>query len=379
MLTKFRGKKRDGYSLIQRSACNAARIAVEKFFKSNSIKRSSRGRLAKDGRRPRCRRPEMLLKNQHTIRSNASPKPRKGGKIYLPGIGEARLAKRLDLSDLDMRSYSITRKNGKLSLSACVFEPNVPKRIGGPIIGIDAGVKHAMAMSVQVDGANMVGFLDPPENARRHKNDYISKLYSERSKKKYNSRAWQKLTKLIRAELDKIANRAVNWERETAKLVSKAGRTIVVENLNLATMNRKKYNVAGSRNLHREMAYSKIGSAHVNMEWACEKNGGECVSVPPQYTSKKCCRCGNIDQNSRKSQSEFLCTKCGFECNADYGAAVNVSVLGGAAAGLAVIRCEDVAGLLRLLGKEPLENGRLLEHQKFHYGDGLHPASEEIG
>ncbi|MFF4732084.1 zinc ribbon domain-containing protein [Streptomyces mirabilis] len=32
-----------------------------------------------------------------------------------------------------------------------------------------------------------------------------------------------------------------------------------------------------------------------------------------------------MDKNSRKSQAEFICSSCGFTCNADTNAAVNVA------------------------------------------------------
>ncbi|MET8134455.1 zinc ribbon domain-containing protein [Streptomyces sp. NPDC005251] len=44
-----------------------------------------------------------------------------------------------------------------------------------------------------------------------------------------------------------------------------------------------------------------------------------------RYTSLRCSACGWIDKNSRKSQAEFVCSSCGFTCNADENAAVNVA------------------------------------------------------
>jgi len=54
------------------------------------------------------------------------------------------------------------------------------------------------------------------------------------------------------------------------------------------------------------------------------KNGVQVTFVHPEYTSKTCPRCGNIDDNNRKSQEIFCCTECGFRCNADYNSALNI-------------------------------------------------------
>ncbi|MDX3589480.1 zinc ribbon domain-containing protein [Streptomyces europaeiscabiei] len=39
----------------------------------------------------------------------------------------------------------------------------------------------------------------------------------------------------------------------------------------------------------------------------------------------RCSACGWIDKNSRKSQAEFVCSSCGFTCNADTNASINVA------------------------------------------------------
>ncbi|MGW7383060.1 zinc ribbon domain-containing protein [Streptomyces sp. NPDC054794] len=55
------------------------------------------------------------------------------------------------------------------------------------------------------------------------------------------------------------------------------------------------------------------------------KAPGRVQDVPAPYTSLRCSACGWIDKNSRKSQAEFVCSSCGFTCNADENAAINVA------------------------------------------------------
>jgi transposase len=47
--------------------------------------------------------------------------------------------------------------------------------------------------------------------------------------------------------------------------------------------------------------------------------------VSAANTSRGCSACGYIDKANRKNQSDFVCLKCGFELNADYNAAINIS------------------------------------------------------
>ncbi|MEU1183538.1 zinc ribbon domain-containing protein [Streptomyces sp. NPDC005820] len=55
------------------------------------------------------------------------------------------------------------------------------------------------------------------------------------------------------------------------------------------------------------------------------KAPGRVEDVPAPYTSLRCSSCGWIDKNSRKSQAEFVCSSCGFTCNADTNASHNVA------------------------------------------------------
>jgi IS605 OrfB family transposase len=47
--------------------------------------------------------------------------------------------------------------------------------------------------------------------------------------------------------------------------------------------------------------------------------------VDPRYTSQRCFVCGHIEKANRKSQSEFLCLKCGHTDHADHNAALNIA------------------------------------------------------
>ncbi|MFE3460245.1 zinc ribbon domain-containing protein [Nocardiopsis aegyptia] len=55
------------------------------------------------------------------------------------------------------------------------------------------------------------------------------------------------------------------------------------------------------------------------------KAPGRVEDVPARYTSLRCSDCTWIDKNSRKSQAEFVCTHCGFTCNADTNPSNNVA------------------------------------------------------
>ena len=56
-----------------------------------------------------------------------------------------------------------------------------------------------------------------------------------------------------------------------------------------------------------------------------DKAPGRVEKIKPHYTSQRCSACGRVDRESRESQPRFVCTACGFACNADVNAAVNIA------------------------------------------------------
>ena len=61
------------------------------------------------------------------------------------------------------------------------------------------------------------------------------------------------------------------------------------------------------------------------VEYKADRIGIKVRYVNPAYTSQTCSKCGNIDKENRQTQEKFICTKCGFELNADHNASINIA------------------------------------------------------
>ncbi|WP_376771692.1 zinc ribbon domain-containing protein [Actinokineospora xionganensis] len=53
------------------------------------------------------------------------------------------------------------------------------------------------------------------------------------------------------------------------------------------------------------------------------------VKVDSRFTSQRCSACGVVDREARESQAVFRCRSCGFACNADVNAALNIRIAAG--------------------------------------------------
>jgi transposase len=161
----------------------------------------------------------------------------------------------------------------------------------------------------------------------------------------------QRLRRLQRrfARARRGSNRRVGVKRAIARLrardadarkdwVEKASTAIVrrfdvvrIENLQIRNMTRSARGTAGDpgRNvrakagLNREIMCSGWGLLVRRLQ---EKAPGRVEKVKPHFTSQRCSACGHVDADSRESQARFVCTACGFACNADVNAARNIAV-----------------------------------------------------
>ena len=305
------------------------------------------------------------------------PVSKGNGMLHLPGIGTVRVHG--DVEGLDMRSFQLVETTKKTTRRTedhnrtyrlhIQIEIKAPEPSESTVIrGVDMGIVHE-ATTVDLDTGSHA-FHDIPKGYRRAKNDDISKMYAELSRKrggsgnrrirqdvkegagsvsrstdggpnsntsgnnrnkarKPKSRGYMELHRRIQKKRDKMANRQTNWERHASKEIADGVGTVAMEDLNLKNMTAKgKGNGSSAKTgLNREMAYSRPGTFQRQIMGACENAGVIVITVDPKGTSITCHKCGHADGNSRASQARFHCTnyKCSNDTNADINAAHNIA------------------------------------------------------
>lgn len=212
------------------------------------------------------------------------------------------------------------------------------------MVGIDRGVAVSAALST--------GELLHAPGLRRGEAKRLKVLQqrlarSERGSKR-RARAKLAIAKLRARETD----RRKDWAEKTTTEIAGCFDTIHLEALDVRAMTRSArgtaqqpgMGVAQKRGLNRAISRSCWGLLAARLQ---HKARGRVEHIPAAYTSQRCCACGHVVPENRKSQAVFECQACNAgPSHADVNAARNI------AAGRAVTARGDL-GISQSTNREP--------------------------
>jgi len=252
---------------------------------------------------------------------------RRWAQVKVPKAGWLRF--RLTRPDLPKaKSYRVTYRNGQWHVAFAVIPEPVPAPGNGEAVGIDRGVVITAALS---DGRVLnCPQLTPKERAQVRKHQRRAARAPKGSGRK--AAEYAKAAKLKARE----AGRRKDWCEKTSTDLARSYDVIRFEKLNIRNMTarpapRPDPDKPGAFLSNRAAAKAGLNRSVLAQGWGIlrrrteEKAPGRVQDVPAPYTSLRCSACGWIDKKSRESQAAFLCVSCGFTCNADLNAAVNVA------------------------------------------------------
>lgn len=247
------------------------------------------------------------------------------------------------LSPHDSTQRSILQKlmDGEYALGECqliydkkkwfllltyIFLPEAHALDPEKILGVDMGEAYAIYASsvygfgtLKIEGGEVT--------------DYAKKL--ERRKWSYQKQARYcgdgrigHGTKTRIAEVYKAEDRIANYRDTINHRYSKAVVAYAVKNgygtIQMEDLSGIKEDTGFPRRLQHWTYYD----LQTKIENKAKEHGIRVVKVDPRCTSQRCSRCGHIAPANRPSQSQFCCTACNFQTNADFNASQNISVKG---------------------------------------------------
>ncbi len=209
------------------------------------------------------------------------------------------------------RSAKLVYRRGEFYLQVACDVPQAEPFEPTGYLGVDLGISQ---LAVDSDSESHNAAI---ERRRRQISDHRARLQ-------------RRGTKSAKRRLKHIAGKQARFQKDvnhqiSKRLVEKAKDTqrgIALEDLTGIRARTEKRLRKSQRARHSNWAFFQLRSF---IEYKAALHGVPCVAVDPHYTSQRCSQCGHTSKSNRRSQSEFRCVVCGFACNADYNAAVNIS------------------------------------------------------
>jgi putative transposase len=205
----------------------------------------------------------------------------------------------------------VRRKDGKWFLLVTVELPDGTPIVVTEFIGVDLGIAN-IATDSEPDTDPLSG-KDVDDVRRKHN------LQRKRLQRKGTKGAKKKLVRVSKKEgrFRRHQNHVIS--RRIVDTAKRTGRGIALENLKHI---RDRIKARGGDAFNRLSGWS-FAQLTAFIAYKAVLAGVKVVYVDPTYSSQTCSVCGHCDRSNRKSQSEFLCKRCGYTAHADKNAARN--------------------------------------------------------
>ena len=238
-------------------------------------------------------------------------------RVNLPKIGWIRLREELRYTG-EITKVVVSKHNDKWFVSITVrrldssnykcqpflFNENPP-------IGIDVGINTLATCS---NGDT----YDNPRPLKRYERK-LARANRRLSRRQKGSQNWYKAKAMLTSVHTRIGNiREDAHHQATIRIVRKAA-AIGIETLKVT-------NMLKNRKLAKALFDSALGGFLTKLKYKAERRGIPITEAPQFFASSKTCgfHCGHKKADLVLSQRTYHCTECGFECDRDLNAAMNL-------------------------------------------------------
>ena len=259
-------------------------------------------------------------------------------KVKVPVIGWLKTHERLP-QGVAPKSVTISRHADRWFISFKIeVEPTVtPKSVA--CVGVDLGINSLATLSTGEEFKGAKSYKKYELKLARLQYLLRHKVVGSSNYKK----AQLKIARLHR----KIANIRSDTLHKLTTYISKNHTVIGLEDLNVSGM-------MANRKLAKAIGDMGFYEFRRQLEYKCQLYGSSLVFVDRFYpSSKTCSNCGAVKTSLSLSERVFNCEECGFECDRDLNASVNLEK----ATSLVVSVCGlDNADVSRMKQEEDVSN-----------------------
>jgi putative transposase len=268
---------------------------------------------------------------------------RRWSSVLVPKVGWVRFRRSRALPV--WKSYRVTLdRAGRWHVALAAIPEPIPAPGSGQVVGVDRGVKVAVALST--------GQMTSPPGLGPKEAERLLRCQRRlgRAQKGSNRRGRVK-THVARVRA-READRRKDWAEKTSTDLARRFDVIRVEDLNVKAMTRSARGTIAKPG-RGVRAKTGLNRGILAAGWSLlltrlvQKAPGRVEKINLAYTSQICSVCGIRDREARESQAVFRCRSCGHADNADVNAARNI------AAGRAEAARGDKANLAWSVKREP--------------------------
>lgn len=280
-------------------------------------------------------------------------------RVRLPGIGWMCFFQSRPFPDgFAVRSFTVRRKSNGWFISVRLRDDSVPAPPSSnevkTAIGVDLGIAKLASIST---GETIPNPRFGQKAERRRKI-----LHRRASRKKKGSRKRRKAYQRLAQSENRVANQRADYQWKQAKKLSGLADLIIFEDLNIKGMSARckpKKDENGYYIENGQAAKSGLNKAILDASWGelkqkvqvmSEKAGVIFHEVNPRHTSQECCCCHYVSPTNR-DRERFLCEQCGYFCDADVQASINIRERGLKELGINLPKLPVVHG--KVTPKEP--------------------------
>ena len=254
-------------------------------------------------------------KNSYTTNNVNNNIRIEGTKIKLPKLGFVNIKQHRKLSNNHtIKSCTISKSpSDKYFISILVefkYEIQLIDINLNNVLGLDMDMKNFYTDSQGVR-AEYPRFYRKMLDKLKREQKKLSKC-----KKGSNNRNKQKL-KVAKLH-QKIANQRKDFLHKTSRKLVNQYDVIIIEDLNMKAMSQ-------TLNLGKSVSDNSWGMFTTFLKYKLENEGKKLVRINKWFpSSKKCNECGEINQELKLSDREWICKECGCLIDRDYNAAKNI-------------------------------------------------------
>ena len=237
-------------------------------------------------------------------------------RIKLPKIGWVRMREELRFTG-EGSKVVVSKRNGRWFVSILVrcdesnYTHQPPLFDDRTPVGVDVGINTLATCSNGV-------VYDNPRPLKRYQRK-LRRANKALSRKCKGSQNWQKAKNRLGAVHYRIACIREDAHHQASTAIIKSASAIGIETLNISGL------LKNRRKPAKALSDSALSGFLTMLKYKAERRGISITEADQFFASSKACsNCGHKKTDLTLSDRTYHCTECGFECDRDLNAAINL-------------------------------------------------------